>query len=108
MESLIAKAIQLQYQPVALLRSNEKPQGAMQFSESKWGCVMWLAAAAARGKSAVADAKLLAVLAAALALVSATSIKISLAEKKAFAIFFPPATLQGKVARSLPRRLNLT
>jgi len=57
MESTIAKAIKLQYQPVALFWSNEKPQGAMQFSENKWGCVMWLAAAAARGKSAVADAK---------------------------------------------------
>ena len=57
MESVIAKAIQLQYQPVALLWSSEKPQGAMQFSENKWGCVMWLAAAAAKGKSAVADAK---------------------------------------------------
>jgi uncharacterized protein (DUF169 family) len=57
MESTIAKAIQLKYQPVALLWSNEKPQGAMQFAESKWGCVMWLASAAARGKSAVADAK---------------------------------------------------
>jgi uncharacterized protein (DUF169 family) len=57
MESVIAKAIQLQYQPVALLWSSEKPQGAMQFAENKWGCVMWLAAAAARGKSAVADAK---------------------------------------------------
>jgi uncharacterized protein (DUF169 family) len=57
MESAIAKSIKLQYQPVALLWSNEKPQGAMQFSENKWGCVMWLAAAAARGKSAVADAK---------------------------------------------------
>ena len=57
MESLIAKAIQLQYQPVALIWSNEKPQGAMQFHENKWGCVMWLAAAAAKGKSAVADVK---------------------------------------------------
>jgi uncharacterized protein (DUF169 family) len=57
MESAIAKSIKLQYQPVALLWSNEKPQGAMQFSENKWGCVMWLAAAAARGKNAVADAK---------------------------------------------------
>jgi len=57
MGSLIAKAIQLQYQPVALLWSNEKPQGAMQFHENKWGCVMWLAAHAAKGKSAVADAK---------------------------------------------------
>lgn len=57
MESIIAKAIQLQYQPVALLWASEKPEGAMQFSEGKWGCVMWLAATAAKGKSAVADAK---------------------------------------------------
>jgi uncharacterized protein (DUF169 family) len=57
MESLIAKAIQIKYQPVALLWSNEKPQGAMQFQNGKWGCVMWLAAHAAKGKSAVADAK---------------------------------------------------
>ena len=57
MESAIAKAIQLRYQPVALLWSNEKPQGAMQFQEGKWGCVMWLAAHAAKGKTAVADIK---------------------------------------------------
>jgi uncharacterized protein (DUF169 family) len=57
MESSTAKAIQLQYHPVALLWSNEKPQGAMQFQEGKWGCVMWLAAHAAKGKTAVADIK---------------------------------------------------
>ena len=57
MESAIAKAIQLRYQPVALLWSHEKPQGAMQFQEGKWGCVMWLAAHAAKGKTAVADIK---------------------------------------------------
>jgi uncharacterized protein (DUF169 family) len=57
MESLIAKAIQIKYQPVALLWSNEKPQGAMQFQNGKWGCIMWLVAHAAKGKSAVADAK---------------------------------------------------
>ena len=57
MESAIAKAIQLKYQPVALCWSNEKPQVAMQFQEGKWGCVMWLAAHAAKGKTAVADAK---------------------------------------------------
>ncbi len=57
MESQIAKAIHLKYQPVALLWSNEKPEGAMQFSEGKWGCVMWLAVHAAKGKAAVADAK---------------------------------------------------
>lgn len=57
MESAIAKAIRLKYHPVALLWAKEKPQGVMQFQEGKWGCVMWLAAAAARGKSAVADEK---------------------------------------------------
>jgi len=57
MESAIAKAIQLKYHPVALLWSNEKPQDAMQFAENKWGCVMWLAAHAAKGKTAVADIK---------------------------------------------------
>jgi uncharacterized protein (DUF169 family) len=57
MESTIAKAIGLNYQPVALLWSSEKPEGAMQFSEGKWGCVMWLAVSAAKGKPAVADQK---------------------------------------------------
>jgi uncharacterized protein (DUF169 family) len=57
MESSIAKAIQLKYQPVALMWSNEKPTDAMQFAEGKWGCVMWLAVHATKGKAAVADKK---------------------------------------------------
>ncbi len=57
MESQIAKAIKLKFQPVALFWSDEKPEGAMQFSEGKWGCVMWLAVSAAKGKPAVADQK---------------------------------------------------
>ncbi len=56
-ESAIAKAIQLKCQPVVLLWSKEKPQNAMQFQEGKWGCVMWLAVHAAKGKTAVADIK---------------------------------------------------
>jgi len=55
MESTIAQAIQLKYQPVGLLWSDEKPADAMQFSEGKWGCVMWLAVHAAKGKAAAAD-----------------------------------------------------
>jgi uncharacterized protein (DUF169 family) len=57
MESQIAKALHLKNQPVALLWSDEKPEGAMQFAPGKWGCVMWLAVSAAKGKPAVADAK---------------------------------------------------
>lgn len=57
MESKIARAIQLKYQPVALLWSDKKPADAMQFTEGKWGCVMWLAVHAAKGKTAVADKK---------------------------------------------------
>lgn len=57
MESQIAKAIRLEHQPVALLWSDEKPEGAMQFSEGRWGCVMWLAVSAAKSKPAVADVK---------------------------------------------------
>lgn len=57
MESLIAKTIHLDYQAVALIWSDEEPAGAMQFQENKWGCVMWLAAHAAKGKTAVADIK---------------------------------------------------
>jgi uncharacterized protein (DUF169 family) len=57
MESVIAKSIHLAYHPVALVWSDKKPAGAMQFSEGKWGCVMWLAAHAAKGKVAVADSK---------------------------------------------------
>jgi len=55
MESAIARAIRLKYQPVALIWSDEKPSDAMQFAEGKWGCVMWLIVHAAKGKPAVAD-----------------------------------------------------
>lgn len=53
MESHIAQAIKLQHQPVALLLTDNPPEKAMRFAEGKWGCVMFLAANAARGKTAV-------------------------------------------------------
>jgi hypothetical protein len=37
--------------------ADEKPADTMQFSEGEWGCVMWLAVHAAKGKTAVADKK---------------------------------------------------
>lgn len=57
MESAIARTVKLKFQPVALLWSNDRPENAMQFSEGKWGCVMWLVASAAKGRTAVCDRK---------------------------------------------------
>jgi uncharacterized protein (DUF169 family) len=55
MESSIARALQLETEPVALLFSDEKPEGAGQFSEGSSSCVMFMFTAAARGKAAVFD-----------------------------------------------------
>lgn len=55
MNSAIAKAITLVYEPVALLWTDEKPDGAMQFQKGKFGCVMAMVAAAAKGKTVVFD-----------------------------------------------------
>ncbi len=55
--SKIANALHLQFPPVALSWTDEKPAGARQFQEGKWGCVMWLLAHAARGKAAACDIK---------------------------------------------------
>ena len=57
MESKIAKALNLKYQPVAIVWSDEKPEKAMVFKEGKFGCVMWMLAAAAKGKTAAFDKK---------------------------------------------------
>ena len=56
MKSRIAQNVETKHPPIALIWSDEKPEGAMQFQEGKWGCVMWLAASAAKGKPAVCDA----------------------------------------------------
>jgi len=56
MESRIARAIKAEHEPVGILFADELPDGAVQFAEGKWGCVMWLLlAAAAKGKPAAAD-----------------------------------------------------
>lgn len=53
MTSRIHKAVSMRHAPVAVLWSDEKPDGAMEFATGKWGCVMWLIASAAKGKAAV-------------------------------------------------------
>ena len=55
MDSKIANVIALKYAPVALIWSEQKPEGAVQFKEQTWGCIMWLVASAAKGKTAVCD-----------------------------------------------------
>ena len=57
MESTIAAALKLAHQPVALIWGDEKPDDALRFKEKTWGCVMWLFARVAKGKTAVFDRK---------------------------------------------------
>lgn len=53
--SKIAEALRLEHNPVALLWADEKPEGAVQFKEKAWGCVMTLFGAAAQGRAAACD-----------------------------------------------------
>lgn len=53
MHSAIADELKLRYRPVALLFADKKPEGALEFKQGKWGCVVAMFTAAARGKTAV-------------------------------------------------------
>ncbi len=52
MESKIARAIGMEYSPVAVIHTSELPGDAVQFKEGRWGCVVSVLAAAAKGKTA--------------------------------------------------------
>lgn len=57
MESIIAETLEMRFEPVAILFSDEKPEKARQFKEGKWGCAMFMLAAASRGATALFDRK---------------------------------------------------
>lgn len=57
MESRIAAALGGAYGPVAVVLADEKPDGALEFKPGRWGCVMFLFANAAKGKTAAFSAE---------------------------------------------------
>ncbi len=57
MESQLAKELKLHYEPVAILLSDEKPEGALQNKAGCWNCIIPMFIAAAKGKTAVFEHK---------------------------------------------------
>ena len=55
MRSKLVDALNLTMSPVAVILTDEKPEGALQFREGGWGCVGSTMVAVAKGKTAVFD-----------------------------------------------------
>ena len=55
MDSAIAKATDMRFEPAAILFRHERPEKARQFKDGKWGCVMFMLGAVAKGATAVFD-----------------------------------------------------
>jgi uncharacterized protein (DUF169 family) len=55
MESSISKALKLESEPVALVLSDEKPEGSAQFAQGASSCAMFMFASATKGRTAVFD-----------------------------------------------------
>jgi hypothetical protein len=51
MHSEIAQRLKLKYSPIAVLFSNEKPHGALEFAEGRGRCVTAMFKAAAKGRN---------------------------------------------------------
>jgi len=51
--SRIAEELKLAHLPVAIIFTNDKPEGALEQERGKWGCVIALLTEAAKGKTAV-------------------------------------------------------
>ncbi|MCX6826005.1 MAG: DUF169 domain-containing protein, partial [candidate division Zixibacteria bacterium] len=49
MESKIARELKLRFSPVAIIFSDDRPEGGLQFKKGKWGCVIAMLTAAAKG-----------------------------------------------------------
>ena len=57
MNSRLVSALRLAASPVAVILTDTKPDGALQFKEGAWGCVASTMVAVSKGKTAVFDRK---------------------------------------------------
>ncbi|HOX24196.1 MAG TPA: DUF169 domain-containing protein [Candidatus Krumholzibacteria bacterium] len=55
MPSRLLAALALKHRPLAILLANDRPDGALQFKERRWGCVAAMLLAAEQGKTVVFD-----------------------------------------------------
>ncbi len=55
MKSGIAQELQFRHEPIGIVFTDDKPEAARQFQEGKWGCTMFMLAAALKGETVVFD-----------------------------------------------------
>jgi len=108
MESQIAQKLRLRYAPVALAWSETRPEKASEFKEGKWGCVMWMAARAARGGTAVCGRKTFGCFGGEVGLGFGDAYKQFPGGKTVSAIFSPSAMINGKRGNNWRKKSNRT